>query len=54
MIEAILVLLTNEDGQDLIEYGLLALLVSVTAIVFVPPVADMLIPLFSRVAAAFP
>lgn len=43
----------EEDGQDLIEYALLAAVISVAFVASIQSVADGIIPFFDMVLAAF-
>jgi Flp pilus assembly pilin Flp len=45
--------ITQDDGQDLIEYALLAAVLSVGCILSIQAVAGGVIPFFDRVIAAF-
>jgi len=45
--------LTRDEGQDLIEYALLAAILSVGCILSIQAVAGGVIPFFDRVLAAF-
>jgi pilus assembly protein Flp/PilA len=44
-------LLNQESGQDLVEYALLAMFISISAIAMLPAVATNLITYFSKIAA---
>lgn len=46
--------LSGEEGQDLIEYGLLAFLISAALVVVLTLVAPPLLTLFSHIVSAFP
>jgi pilus assembly protein Flp/PilA len=47
-------LLNNEDGQDLIEYALLASLLAVGAMATLSPLATAVSAAFGKATAAFP
>jgi Flp pilus assembly pilin Flp len=46
--------LADEQGQDLMEYGLLAVLIGVALVALLPLVASQLSRLFSQVVSAIP
>jgi pilus assembly protein Flp/PilA len=46
--------LNDDSGATAVEYALIASLISIGLVVFVPPVADALIDIFTGVAAALP
>lgn len=50
----ILAWLAGEEGQDLIEYALLAVLISVALVALLPFVASQLSVLFSQIISAIP
>jgi Flp pilus assembly pilin Flp len=52
-VSAVLNRVTREDGQDLIEYALLAAVLSVGCILSIQALAGGVIPFFDRVLAAF-
>ena len=44
-------LVVSEEGQDLVEYSLLVLLICLCSLVVVPPLASTLAPLLTSVTA---
>jgi Flp pilus assembly pilin Flp len=42
----------REEGQDLIEYGLLAAFISVVALVAIKAIGPLIVPLYEAVVAA--
>lgn len=44
-------LVVSEEGQDLVEYSLLVLLLCLCSLVAVPPLASTLVPLLTSVTA---
>jgi Flp pilus assembly pilin Flp len=44
--------LRSDEGQDLIEYALLAFLIAVAVIAILPPVAQAIIAVFQAIIAA--
>ena len=47
-------LVGEEDGQDLIEYALLAALISVVAVLAITSVGTKLLPTYQGIAASIP
>ena len=46
------ILLKREDGQGLLEYGLILLLISVAAIIVMTPLGGRMVALFQKIVAA--
>jgi pilus assembly protein Flp/PilA len=44
-------LINEDDGQDLIEYALLAVLISVACVAAIGPVASAIQPVFSTISS---
>lgn len=44
--------LRDEEGQDIVEYGLLAAFISVVAVVALKLMAPLIVPLYESVVAA--
>ena len=47
-------LVSEDDGQDLIEYALLAALISIVAVVAITSVGTKLLPTYENIAASIP
>ena len=47
-------LVREEDGQDLIEYGLLAALIAIVAVLAVQAVGTALVPSYQNIATQVP
>ena len=45
-------ILRHEEGQDIIEYGLLAAFISVVALVTIKAIAPIIVPLYEAVVIA--
>lgn len=46
------ILLKREEGQGLLEYGLILLLISVAAIIVMTPLGGRMVALFQKIVAA--